>query len=408
MSKYVLKNDHPLIPREQTFAIDRKLLTVHSEDRDINKWPNANHFELQLPQTYTNVETLALVEYNFPIYYNTFSTQNQNTIITVYVNILGGWGETQPPLTIIIEPGFYDPVQLAYEMENKLNLAVRALGDTSLIAYSNFKVFYDEVRQRLLFGNTSDPFTFIYNAPESYDSEPCYTSCPPANATQPGQPSAIIRWNQYTNWGLGYNLGFIKYQCVQCGSRATTQSANTAVASSVTGDQKVYYKPSATGGTNIGYTWLPVGSGNTGYVLIPPNPPSLNGDSAMYMELDKYNYQDEMQPYSEHTSNTRHNDYNGIVNAAFAKIPILSKPTKIISLLEYQYGNEPPDTAEGMSSFFPPLIKLSKFKFKFRYHDGTLVDFGGQNFSFTIALYCYRDEIARSKHLRIPYVSPGQ
>jgi len=406
MSKYVLKNDHPLIPREQTFAIDRKLLTVHSEDRDINKWPNANHFELQLPQTYTNVETLALVEYNFPIYYNTFSTQNQNTTITVYVNIVGGWGETQPPLTIIIEPGFYDPVQLATEMENKLNLAVRALGDASLVAYSNFKVFYDEVRQRLLFGNISDPFTFIYNAPESYDSEPCYTSCPPANASQPGQPSAIIRWNQYTNWGLGYNLGFIKYLCVQCGSRATTQSANTAVASSVTGDQKVYY--TNTTASTLGYTWLPVGSGNTGYVLIPPNPPSLNGDSAMYMELDKYNYLDEMQPYSEHTSNTRHNDYNGIVNAAFAKIPILSKPTKIISLLEYQYGNEPPNTAEGMSSFFPPLTKLSKFKFKFRYHDGTLVDFGGQNFSFTIALYCYRDEIARSKHLRIPYVSTGQ
>ena len=44
MSKYVLKSDHPLIPREQTFAIDRKLLTVHSEDRDVNKWPNSNHF----------------------------------------------------------------------------------------------------------------------------------------------------------------------------------------------------------------------------------------------------------------------------------------------------------------------------------------------------------------------------
>ena len=406
MSKYVLKNDHPLIPREQTYTIDRKLLTVHSEDRDINKWPSANQFELQLPQTYTNVETIALVEYNFPINYNMFSNQNQNTIITVYVNILAGWGGTQPPLTITIEPGFYNPAQLAYEMENKLNLAVRALGDPTLVNYSNFKVFYDEVRRRLLFGNTSDPFIFIYNAPESYDSEPCYTSCPPGQS-QTAQPSAIIRWNQYTNWGLGYNLGFIKYLCGQCGSRATTQSANTAAGLPVIGDQKVYYLPSATGGTDLGYTWLPVGFGNTGYVLIPPNPPSLNGDSAMYMELDKYNYQDEMQPYSEHTSNTRNNDYNGIVNAAFAKIPILTKPTKIVSLLEYQYGNTPNDTSEGMSSFFPPLDKLRKLKFKFRYHDGTLVDFGGQNFSFTIVLYCYRDEIARSKHLRVPYLSPG-
>ena len=403
MSKYVLKNDHPLIPREQSFALDRKLLTVHSEDRDINKWPNANHFELQLPQTYTNVETLALVEYNFPIYYNTFSTQNQNTIITFTVDIVGGYGLTDP-ITIIIETGFYDPTQLAYEMENKLNLAVGALGDASLTTYANFRVFYDEVRQRLLFGNVANPFTFIYNAPERYDGEPCYTSCPPGQS-QTAQPSAIIRWNQYTNWGLGYNLGFIKYLCGQCGPNTAT--ANTAVASSAIGDQKVYYKPSATGGTDLGYTWLPVGSGNTGYVLIPPNPPGLNGDSVMYMELDKYNYQDEIQPYSEHTSNSRNNDYNGIVNAAFAKIPVLSKPTKLVSLLEYQYGSTPNDTSEGMSSFFPPLDKLSKFKFKFRYHDGTLVDFGGQNFSFTIVLYCYRDEIARSKHLRIPYLSPG-
>ena len=105
MSKYVLKNDHPLIPREQRFSIDRKLLTVHSEDRDITKWPSSNHFEIQLPQTYTNVETLALVEYNFPVYYYAFSNQNQNTIITVYVYNTGGYGATQPPLKISIEPG---------------------------------------------------------------------------------------------------------------------------------------------------------------------------------------------------------------------------------------------------------------------------------------------------------------
>jgi hypothetical protein len=403
MSKYVLNYEHPLIPREQTFTIDRKLLVVHSEDRDINKWPNSNHFELQLPQTYFNVETIALVEYNFPINYNTFSTQNQNTKIMFVVDISDSYGLTHPPLQITIESGFYSPVQFAYELENKMNLAVRTLTHHSLANYDRFKVFYDEVRQRLLFGNKSDQFTFIYNAPESYDSEPCYTSCPPVQS-QPAQPSATIRWNQYTNWGLGYNLGFVKYLYGQCGPNTAT--ANTATALPVTGDQKVYYLPSATGGTDLGYTWLPVGSGNTGYVLIPPNPPSLNGDSVMYMEIDKYNYEDEMQPYSEHTSSSRNNDYNGIVNAAFAKIPILVKPTKILSLTEYQYGNTPNNTSEGMSSFFPPLDKLNKFKFKFRYHDGTLVDFRGQNFNFTMVLYCFRDEIARSKNLRIPYLSP--
>lgn len=393
MSKYVLKNDHPLIPREQTFAIDRKLLTVHSEDRDISKWPNANHFELQLPQTYTNVETMALVQYNFPINYSTFSNENQNTKLSFTVNIsMGGYGLTQPPLVMAIESGFYTIPQFVNELQNRLNLAVQAL-DPSLASYANFKVFYDEVQQRLLFGNTADPFTFIYNAPESYVSEPCYASCPFGVLSQ-SQPSATIRWNQYTNWGLGYNLGFIKYSTGQCGSNTT--SANTATATQVSGNQTVYY-------TMPGYTWLQPVSG-TGYVLVPPNPPSMAGDAVIYMEIDKYNYQDEMQPYSEKTSNSRHNDYNGIVNASFAKIPILAKPTKLLSLFEYQYNGEPGDTAEGMASFFPPLDKLSKLKFKFRYHDGTLVDFGGLNFNFTIGLFSGRDEIARSKHLRTPYM----
>ena len=406
MSKYVLKNDHPLIPREQTFSVNRKLITVHSEDRDINKWPNANHFELQLPQTYTNVETIALVEYSFPTYYYAFSNESQNTKITFTAIIsTASYGQTNP-ITITISPGFYSHAQLAAEMQNQLNLAVRAL-NSSLASYNNFRVFYDEVRQRFLFGNTTDPFTFIYNAPESYDSEPCYAPCisTAAAVASSAQPSATIRWNQYTNWGLGYNLGFVKCLPSECGNPNDVISANRAIASAVTSSQRVNYviNPNASSAPYpTGYEWLTVTG--TGYVLVPPNPPSLNGASDMYMEIDKYNYLDEMQPYSAHTSNSRNNDYNGIVNSAFAKIPLRTKPTKIVSNLEYMYGDEPQDTSQGFSTFFPPLDKLSKLKFKFRYHDGTLVNFGGQNFSFTVALYMYRDEIARSKQLRAPFV----
>jgi len=405
MSKYVLKNDHPLIPREQTFSVNRKLITVHSEDRDINKWPNANHFELQLPQTYTNVETIALVEYSFPAYYYTFSNENQNTKITFTATIsTAGYGQT-PSTVVTISPGFYSPTQLAAEMQNQLNLAVRALS-ISLASYNNFRVFYDEVRQRLLFGNTTDPFTFVYNAPESYDEEPCYAPCinaAAAAAAASAQPSATIRWNQYTNWGLGYNLEFVKCLPSECGNPNDVFNANKADASAVTSSQSVYYAVNLSPPA-VGYEWLTVSPGATGYVLVPPNPPSLNGASDMYVEIDKYNYLDEMQPYSRHTSNSRNNDYNGIVNSAFAKIPLITKPTRIVSALEYMYGDEPQDTSQGFATFFPPLDKLSKLKFKFRYHDGTLVNFGGQNFSFTVALYMYRDEIARSKQLRAPFV----
>lgn len=410
MSKYVLKQDHPLIPREQTYSINRKLITVHSEDRDINKWPNANHFELQLPQTYTNVETIALVEYSFPTYYYTFSNESQNTKITFMATIaMAGYGATNP-IVIAISPGFYSPTQLATEMQNQLNLAVRALS-VSLATYDNFRVFYDEARQRLLFGNKVDPFMFVYDSPynppissddNSYPSERCSGPCIyKANAVQ-SQPSATIRWNQYTNWGLGYNLGFIKCLPSECGNPNDVTNANKAIAGAVTKSQSVYYINPAP--PTIGYEWLTVPLGGTGYVLVPPNPPSLNGYSDMYLEIDKYTYLDEMQPYSVHTTNSRNNDYNGIVNAAFAKIPLRTKPTKIVTSLEYMYGGEPQDTSQGFSTFFPPLDKLSKLKFKFRYHDGTLVDFGGQNFSFTVALYMYRDEIARSKQLRAPFV----
>ena len=398
MSKYVLKSDHPLIPREQTYAIDRKFITVHSEDRDISKWPNANQFELQLPQTYTNVETIALVQYNFPIYYNTFSTESQNTKITFIANItMTGYGETNP-ITITIGNGFYSPIQLAAEMQNKLNLAVQAL-QSSLSTYANFKVFYDEVRQRLLFGNTQDPFTFIYSAAESYDSGACHAPCVHSSAA--AQTAHVIRWNQYTNWGLGYNLGFVKCLPSECGNPTDVVNANKAAAVPVTSSQSVYYTNPAP--PAIGYEWLTVALGGTGYVLVPPNPPSLNGSTDMYMEIDRYNYEDEMQPYSVHTNNGRNNDYNGIVNGAFAKIPLRTKPTLAVSMLEHMFGNEPQDTSQGFATFFPPLDKLSKLKFKFRYHDGTPVDFGGQNFSVTVALYMYRDEIARSKQLRVPY-----
>jgi hypothetical protein len=422
MSKYVVKQDHPLIPREQTFSVNRKLITVHSEDRDINKWPNANHFELQLPQTYTNVETIALVEYSFPTYYYTFSNESQNTQITFIVTISGHGHGTTSPITITISPGFYSHTQLAAEMQNQLNLAVRA--STSQTNYDNFRVFYDEVRQRFLFGNKTDPFTLYYNEPyappkgtdvqnyrtyaNSYKSEPCYAPCISTSAAAVAasvQPSAAIRWNQYTNWGLGYNLGFVKCLPNECGNPNDVVNANKATATAVTSSQRVNYVINPNSSTSpypTGYEWLTVTG--TGYVLIPPNPPSLNGYSDMYMEIDKYNYLDEMQPYSTHTTNTRNNDYNGIVNSAFAKIPLRTKPTKIVSALEYMYGDEPQDTSQGFSTFFPPLDKLSKLKFKFRYHDGSLVDFGGQNFSFTIALYMYRDEIARSKQLRSPFV----
>ena len=119
------------------------------------------------------------------------------------------------------------------------------------------------------------------------------------------------------------------------------------------------------------------------------------GESAIYMEVDKYNSMDELVPYSEATSNMYNNDYNGTVNAAFAKIPVICTPHEQI----FESRN---DFIQNMSHYHPPIDKIRTLKFKFRYHDGRLVDFRHCNFNFTLSFYMIRDEIARDYNLRTP------
>ena len=47
MSNFNTMQAHPLIPKSQTYVLDRKLISFHSYDRDIKKWPEANHFEMK-------------------------------------------------------------------------------------------------------------------------------------------------------------------------------------------------------------------------------------------------------------------------------------------------------------------------------------------------------------------------
>ena len=61
-SNNILGENKPLIDREQTYFLDRKLLTVHSVDRDIEKYPNVNNFEVTLPQIIKNVQSIRLTD----------------------------------------------------------------------------------------------------------------------------------------------------------------------------------------------------------------------------------------------------------------------------------------------------------------------------------------------------------
>ena len=66
MSASNTHQQHPLIPRQQSYVLDRKIVSIHSVDRDTKKWPRGNHFEVELPEALKNVQSMRLVTISLP------------------------------------------------------------------------------------------------------------------------------------------------------------------------------------------------------------------------------------------------------------------------------------------------------------------------------------------------------
>ena len=439
--QFNVNNEHQLIRRQNTYVLDRKLVTVHSEDRDVNKWPCSNHFEVTIPQDITNVQSMRLVEINLPGNHYTFSNSQQNTKLSFSIQPNPGsplyiWLVSIGIITIEIPEGFYSSANdMALELQNAMNKAVTDIihfcspfPPTPPIGYANFKVLYDKVSQKIYFGNTYDGFTLVFDKREIYDtisyptmnSLPCNpitkNPCEPMNEpscqtmNKPGKnsdgpakdaygnivkitkpimsngSSGAIVWEQYTNWGLPSYLGFAKESYVATG--LDPSGCNTG---------SLFFNSS-------GYTWptnpwLEVNTtlGNSGVASYVAAPFTINifGDNVIYMELDKYNSIDEIKPYSNATNNTYNNDYNGRVKSAFAKIPITGGPPG--QIFDSRNG-----FLQNISQYNPPIDRIRKIKVTFRYHDGRLVQFKDSDFSFTIAFNQLKDEIARDYEIRVP------
>ena len=369
-------NNHQLQQRQQNYVLDRKLLTVHSDDRDICKWPYSNHFEIRIPEQYLNIQSMRLVEVVMPANYYTFSNQYQNTKLSFRITptdtagpLYVALGSYTGSFTIQIQDGFYCPEELVHELENRMNDAVTSyLADAHGITtgYDKMKVYYDNVGQKLWFGNTEDEFTLDFDTRQSYDLSYCE------------QPDV---WNQYTKWGLPSYLGFEKKQYV-----ATP-----------------YIKPIKFHYVSGGTTWITPAVPAPGdpvkpvYAYQAPLTIKILGEKCIYMEVDKYNSYDELDPYSQHTSNMYNNDYNGRVDSAFAKIPITTAPHG--EVFDSRNG-----FLQNVTHFEPPLERLQKLKFKFRYHDGRLVDFQDFPFNFTLEFNMLKNEIGKCYSVRVPHL----
>lgn len=369
-------NNHQLQQRQQNYVLDRKLLTVHSDDRDICKWPYSNNFEIRLPEQYLNIQSMRLVEVVMPANYYTFSNQYQNTKLSFRITPTD---TSSPSYTVLasnneafqiqIQDGFYCPEELVHELENRMNDAVTAFlaANHLSIEYTNMKVYYDNVAQKLWFGNIKDEFSLEFDTREPYDL---------SNCEQP------VVWDQYTKWGLPSYLGFERKKYI--GTPYTTPI-------------KFHY---VSGGT----TWItPAVPANPGDPIEPvfaveaPLTIKILGEKCIYMEVDKYNSYDELAPYVEQTSNMYNNDYHGRVNSAFAKIPITTAPHG--EVFDSRNG-----FLQNVTHFEPPLERLQKLKFRFRYHDGRLVDFQDFPFNFTLEFNMLKNEIGKCYSVRVPHL----
>lgn len=370
-----VSNSRPLIPRQQTYVLDRKLVTIHSDDRDIKKWPFSNHFEVELPQIMENVESMRLVECNLPINDEMFKNDYQNTKISFtlvpkdtskpYYSIL--FNNIGSKYQLTIQDGFYCPEELAAEIQDRMNAVVGEyiLSQGLAEPYCNFRVYYDKVGMRFWFGNIMDSFELLFDHRETYELKNCE------------QPDM---WLKNTRWGLPYYLGFERK--LYSSTAALTSSGD------VTPIHFSYFGPNGTWMTPTGPT-LPV------YFVQAPLKPFITGESSIYMECKKYNSMDELKPYVQATNNTYNNDYNGYVNSCFAKIPIQRTPVAILQDSRNGF-------LQNVKMFDVPEEKISKIEVKFRYHDGRLVDFETTPFDFSIEFNQLKNEIQRSYQVRIP------
>lgn len=367
-------NQHELIKRENTYVLDKKMVSIHTIDRNINKWPNSNNFEIELPSTLTNISSMRLTECQIPVNYYVFSNSQKNTKLLFKIKptvrndanmntYLALEQRSDYNFIVTISEGKYEPNEIANELTNLMNRVVTEylLSKNLDVSYQYFKVIYDPVTNKLLFGNSIDEFIFPFNEMIDYDS-----TC--VNSEQFHTTESIF--SQYANWGLGYYLGFEKNNYLSQPS-LFVQILNSLNLS--------WLVPN----TNA----IPSNVKPKCFVMQTPLVLNLLGDSTIYMELEKYNSIDELTPYPKGNSS-----YPGKVNSAFAKLMLKKEELRII------------DSSDSINlqatQFYPPLDTLKKMKFKFRYHDGRLVEFKNNEFNFTIAFYQLRDEISRQHIVR--------
>ena len=357
-----LNNLNQLIERENTYNLSRKLLTVHANDRDVMYHPNSNDFSIKCPQSYTNVQSMRLSEISFPSPIYNFSEKLNNN--TFFIGL-----STSTMKLVTIPDGFYNPTELADAMTYHINLA---FGFNS----HKFKVIYNTQQSKFVIHNTSS-FFIQQGDPSCNNNNFTY------NYKEPLDKNSLPKNTNLLNLGFLYNIGFDSDKSTPILSQEINLIKNI-ILSDIIADQMT------TTGSGIEYPTIPI------YACASSNVARFRNRQPIYLEIDRYNLYDELNPYPKGSSNLYNNYSNSSTNTAFIKL----QPPSTIDKSNYSVLFD--NTNNVIIFFDPPLQRLQNLKFKFRYHDGLLVDLNNQDVNFTLEINQLRNEIPKHLNIRTP------
>jgi len=417
--KFNVNTNHPLIPSSQEYLLYKKYVSIHSEDRDFLKYPNSGEFEIELPEDLLNVVSLRLVTWTFPSNYSAFSLLNSNITMSFKINNPYNPNEngvfdllsqkifeflftnSDENYFIYIEQGFYNPGQMVTELTNKFNQIVfnkisayfnskitdptispsdkseyeEALSLLQMRGYNRFVIVYNNVSQKIWFGNRCDGFLLTNELQVIKNELTESLFC--------GIKSQIP---DFSNWGLPGNLGLSRCNTNSISGSSILNQIDTFATYNGTIVPRFYYGDVFPGDEGF---WLlpdPLLKNSEVHWIECLYKINLMGVANMYMELNGHNCIDETSPYNVSNFTLQTNETNGIVNSAFAKIPI---PTTPISQwfdrdsLPYKFYN-------------PPAERIRKLFIKLRYHNGQTVNFDVFNYSFVIEFTLQMPQITRN------------
>lgn len=400
MSRFNTQTSHPLIPNSQEYQFEQQYISIHSEDRNMLKYPNSSEFEIELPQDYTNVQGFRLTSGYFPSTVNVFSPKTKNVTMTFQITtpydpavlldpiqtaIFNMLTAKNDNFVVRIETGTYTAEQITTEIQNKLNSVVTdyLVGSSSTFTavqtdayktaggYQEFVTAYHVVNRRLWIGNRSSQFK-LTNTDTARFEEQSHLCLGDNRDVQP----------EFKHWGLPGNLGFTR-----CDVTSEEQIDEKQT--------RFFYGDVITGDNGQWLTANTILTGAKAYFVNAPLQSNLRPPSYCYMDIKLLNSIDETAPYNFSKFTQETNQTNGKVKSSFAKIP-----------LQVNDGHnnyyESVNDANFYKIFSPPVERIRKLSIKLRYHNGMLVDFDNSEYTFVLEFCIFRPQNNRVYSMRVP------